>query len=130
MLNATERPESSRRRRLPLASILSTVPNSRFAMCCSRFGAVNWTRLLFRVDSLDSREFSRFDAVRFAALRIANNISGMVLLGPLTVCAGNLVARHEYLHFFLTAVYLSSGLHFPVDDLVDLHARLIVGRHD
>ena len=44
MLNETKLPESSRSRRLPFVSMFSTVPSSRLAIRCSRFGAVIWTR--------------------------------------------------------------------------------------
>src|SRR5881296_3162806 len=65
MLNATVGPESRRSCRLPLSSILSIVPSSRFAMCRSRFVAVKCTRTptLNRARRIENRDLGTIDKI-------------------------------------------------------------------
>src|SRR6185437_5702658 len=43
------------------------------------------------VHALDSSIFRSFDAMRFAAFRVAHDIAGFILRGPLSVCARDLL---------------------------------------
>jgi hypothetical protein len=47
-------------------------------------------------------------------------------LGPLPVCPSDLLPCYQHSDRVLAVVHLASRLHFPMDDPIDLHTRLIV----
>src|SRR5580704_3278274 len=51
--------------------------------------------IFLRVHSLDAGVFSRVDPMCFASLRVTHDISPCVLLSPLPVRAGDLLAGHK-----------------------------------
>src|SRR5439155_25388062 len=87
-------------------------------------------QILLRVDTFDSCVFSCFDALSLAAFCVSRDVARFILLGPLTVCTGDLLACYEHSHVSLPVVHLSCLLHFRVDHPVDFHARLVVGRNN
>ena len=84
-------------------------------------------QVFFCIDTFHARIFSGFDAMRLAAFRVAYDVARFILLGPLTVCAGDLLPGDEHSHVSLPVVHLAGLLHFRVDHPVDFHARLVVG---
>ena len=92
MLNATERPESSRSSTLPFASIFSMVPRSRFAMCWSRAGAVNCTRSPRRERTL------RFTIQRHALqpARIVGNLFSRMFLTDTRLSFASIPSTRAY----------------------------------
>src|SRR5207249_6185762 len=52
-------------------------------------------QVFFCIDAFHARIFSGFDALRLAAFRVAYDVGRFILLGPLTVCAGDLLACDE-----------------------------------
>jgi hypothetical protein len=59
--------------------------------------------------------------MRLAAFRVAYDVARFILLGPLTVCASDLLPRDEHSHVSLHVVHLPYLLHFRVDHPVDFH---------
>src|SRR6266851_3050001 len=98
MLKARRRPESSRNSRFPFAPAFSIVPNSRFATCCSLYGAV-FLRLLpflgllpfFRVLPFPLRTFGLmrgtllFIGVSLCLLALHSRMCGLMRGRPLFI---------------------------------------------
>ena len=58
---------------------------------------------------------------------IAHQVPLSVLCGPLPICAGHLISRVEHSEFVLLWIHVAAGLHFTVDQSVQLASGLIVG---
>ena len=72
---------------------------------------------------LDPRVLAGRDAERLAAFGVAHHVARLVLLGPLPVRAGDLLARDQHARAVLVVVARWPAVCIaPVDHLVDLRA--------
>ncbi len=85
--------------------------------------------IVFLVHAFHTHIFSSFDAVCFAASRVAHYVARLVLTGPLPVRTGDLLPRYQSSHAVLAVVHLARTLHRPVDRFVNFSSGSIVGRH-
>ena len=83
---------------------------------------------VLRVHLTDSGVFPCLDFQRFASARVANNVARLVLAGPLAICSRHLVARLKNPELVLVFAYVSTILHFAMDQQIQLPSGFIVGR--
>ncbi len=80
------------------------------------------------IDALHLRVLALADAGFLRCARVAQHVAHLVPLGPGTIRAGEVLARHQRSDVMLCAVHRTPALQLRMDALVDLHAGAIVGR--
>src|SRR5207302_1737457 len=89
--------------------------------------ALDPNAILFCVHILDTGIFARLDTQHFAATRIADHISWLVLHGPLPICTGHLLSRVEDPQLVLLVPHVAALLHCAMDESIQLAPRFIIG---
>lgn len=82
--------------------------------------------IVFRVHVLHACVVACIQTNCLAALAVAHEVAWLVALGPLSVGARDVLARHQHAHAMLVAIDECVLLHRSVDHLVEILPRVIV----
>ena len=63
--------------------------------------------ILFLINAFNSGILSGFDAMRFAASRVAHHVAGFILRGPLAVRASDFLPGYQHSHWVLAISHLA-----------------------